>query len=658
MKILCIQPPFTQLNAPYPAVWYLDAFLKSRGEDSSARDLSIETARALFSGEGLRAAFQTARTALAGKEHPDAATAARIAAYLDQEGRYLAYADSILDFLSGKDPGFSYRLAVGAGLPSGMRTEALLGEQGGIAPQDAGMLATAILNDLADFISYSLDPSFSVVRYAESLARSAPDFEPILKAARDSWVLSRIFSPILRSSLEPLAQADEPLILALSAPFPGCLAGAARAAMEAKDVLGNRAITILGGGYVSTELRETEDAEFFGLFDYVAYDGGYGALASIVDHVRNGHGKPYHTRWFEPRTGGVSGSISAACSETPSAVTAGGRAQVGLAQVGLAQAAETDYAATETKALASIHPDYSGAPLADYLRVVDSPNPMHRLWNDTPWLKYRLAYGCYWRRCAFCDTQLDYIRRYLPSDLDRLMEAAGRAADASGLRGIHFVDEAMPPALVRAFASRNRERRLPFTFWGNARYDKAWTDGLCAAAAEGGLVAVSGGIEIATGRGLQIVDKGFTLTDLLRSLASFKRQGILTHGYLIYGFPGQDDQDIADSAEMVRALLAEGLLDSAFWHKFVLTRHSRMYESWERGEIPTLKPRQEASRFALNDLRFDGENAYDRWTAPLDASLAAWMDRGEFERPLSSFLPKSLPRPRVKPAELFKAAGL
>ncbi len=320
--------------------------------------------------------------------------------------------------------------------------------------------------------------------------------------------------------------------------------------------------------------------------------------------------------------------------------------------------AGSGYAALEREAITGVHPDYRGLDFSRYLRVVDSPNPMHRLWNDTPWLRYRLAYGCYWRRCAFCDTQLDYIKRYLASDLDALFSAADAASKRSGLYGIHFVDEALPVNLVRAFAARNAERRRPFTFWGNVRFDKAWTEEACSHAAAGGMIAASGGIEIATARGLEIVDKGFSMRDLLHTLVAFKRAGILVHAYLIYGFPDQPDQDIADSAEMLRVLLSEGLVDSAFWHKFVLTRHSAMYASWERGERPALEPVSPSSSFAVNDLTFRGESLSDRWTAPLDAALSAWADDGDYDRTLAAFLPKGLPRPKINGAEIFREAGI
>jgi hypothetical protein len=685
MRALCIQPPFVQLNAPYPAVWYLDAWFRNRDMASRAEDHSIELTRALFSRDGLARVFAAARKALKGRKHPDAETGRRIQAYLDQEALYLSLADGVLGYLSGQDPAFAYRLAVGAGLPMGMRVEAVLGDDGGIAPTDAPALATAIINDLSDFISYTLDPGFGVVRYAERLVSGARDFSLILQAAQSSWVLDQFYRPILKASfarfaLELKRSGDDKAVLCITVPFPGCLAAAVMAAGEARAALGDKVHILLGGGYVSTELRFLEAPEVFDHFDWLCYDGGYASLSSILSFLDKGdEADLYRVRWRN-RDGRVIASgfprDEACCTDSRAAVAghtvsgnaASGNAASGSAASGSAAsgvsvapgetAPAADPAAAEARDIALVHPDYAGADFSGYLRIVDSPNPMHRLWNDTPWLKYRLAYGCYWKRCAFCDTELDYIKRYISSDIDALLAAADTASARTGLYGIHFTDEAMPVKLVRAFAQKNKARSRPFTFWGNARFDKTWTEEACATAAAGGLVAVSGGIEIATGAGLEIVDKGFTLTDLIRSLLAFKRSGILVHAYLIYGFPGQSDQEIADSAEMVRALLAEGLVDSAFWHKFVLTRHSRLYARWEAGEVPALEPKVPPSRFAVNDLRFDGEDLYDKWTVPLDSALAAWADRGESDASLSRFLPKGLPRPKLDTKAIFGKAGI
>lgn len=649
MKAVSIQPPFTQLNAPYPAVWYLDAWFRSSGLDSAAQDHSIELTRRLYSRQGIQTVFAAARAALAGRRHPDKASAARVRAYLDQEEGYCRWIDGVTGYLSGQDPAFAYRLAVGAGLPMGMRTEAVLGDSGGIAPEDAPALATAMLDDLADFISYALDPHYSSVRYAERLGSGARDFREILEAADSGWVQRTLYLPYARSAFAA-ADSGGTTVVCLSAPFPGCLAGAVTAARAAREAFGQRALILLGGGYVSTELRFLDEPSVFGVFDALCYDAGFGSLASIMDVLgddewpdpaavlRASAARLYRTRLLD------SGGRVAACGFTAPEPCQAARP---AGPAGGSQDAGPDREAAERAELATIHPDYSGTDFSRYLRIASSPNPMHRLWNDTPWLKYRLSYGCYWRRCAFCDTQLDYIKRYIPSNVTAIMAAADAASLKTGLYGIHFTDEAMPVRQVLEFARLNRERPRSYTFWGNIRFDRSWTGAACAEAALGGLVAVSGGIEIATAAGLEIVDKGFGLGDLIRCLASFKRHGVLVHAYLMYGFPGQSDQDIADSAETVRVLLSEGLIDSAFWHKFVLTRHSRLYADWEAGSVPGLKPRQGASRFAVNDLRFQGEASSERWTEVLDSSLAAWAEQGQLERPLSEFLAAGLPEPRV-----------
>lgn len=635
MNSLLIQPPFTQLNSPYPAIWYLGRYLEKLNIATTYHDGSIECFHRIFSAAGLEAVFRQAAVAVP-KKKLDQESRRRVDAYFAQKGDYCAIIDNVIAFLCGHDPAFAYRLAVGAGIPDGMRTEAIKGDRGGIAVEEASLLATALLNDLADFIRFLVDPGFETVRYAERLTSSVQDFAAIQQAAHQSWIFTQFYIPEL-AELFLATPAQETILIVISVPFPGCLPGAVVTAQQARQFYGQTATILLGGGYVSTELRESLDPALFSTFDYLCFDGGFGSLAALVDRLRGGS---------PGKASAVYGTRSRFQLETP------------LDTNQVMRGTEIDYKAIEDSALESVHPDYREAQPGRYLRIADSANPMHRLWNDTPWLKFRLAYGCYWQRCAFCDTQLHYIHHYRKSQFESLCEALQAASASHGLFGLHFVDEAMPPAMVRHFAGWNRKQPRQYTFWGNVRFDKSWTRSLCQEAAAGGLVAVSGGIEIATSAGLEVIDKGFSLPQLLQCLHNFKTAGILVHAYLIYGFPGQTHQDIADSAEMVRVLLAEGLIDSAFWHRFVLTRHSRLYADWLAGNKQELKPLQHTNSFANNDLRFAGETDYDVWTEILDSSLTVWSDQGRTDWPLQKFLPKNLPKPRLNARQVLKNAGL
>ncbi|MCE5255245.1 MAG: radical SAM protein [Spirochaetaceae bacterium] len=722
MKAILIQPPFTQLNAPYPAVHYLEAFLRRRGDSAVSFDHSIELYRGIFSSKGLAKVFADAHAAMddraamsakGGGKNKDRSRAAgmdeetqrQIERYFSYERLYIEWIDGLVDFLAGSDPGMAHRLASAVELPQGARTEAFLAERGGrIDPDEARSLATQILDDLGDFITYTLDPAFGTVRYAERIASSRADFGEVRSALDSSWLMMEFYEPMLKEfwAARVAEAAVEPIdFILVTIPFPGCLIGALACARTARKAFGETGAAdaqsttaqsttargtqltpsvpgapqmppipriVFGGGYVSTELRGLRDTGIFDFCDYLSFDAGYGSITSIIDQGASGLYKTMVRR-------ADSALLVEGFPEGDSACEESGEKRIIL------QCPDYDhYKRFEREATVGVFPDYQSADFGAYLRVVDSENSMHRLWSDTPWLKYSLAHGCYWHRCTFCDTQLEYVRDFATSNTGALLAAADTASARSGLTGIHFVDEAMPMAALLDFARANRARTYrerttraqsqastgihtqgkPFSFWGNVRFDSSWTQGRCEFLAASGLVAVSGGIEIATERGLEMTGKGFGLASLVRTLVAMRRAGLLVHTYLIYGFPGQGTADIVDSAEFCRQLFAAGLVDSAFWHRFVLTRHSCMYREWKDGKRPGLVPLDKPWSFANNDLSFQGESTFDRFDAPLAASLDAWMKGIDLDKPVSAWFGRAAPRTSLSPGfveSLIATAG-
>jgi hypothetical protein len=155
---------------------------------------------------------------------------------------------------------------------------------------------------------------------------------------------------------------------------------------------------------------------------------------------------------------------------------------------------------------------------------------------------------------------------------------------------VHLVDEAAPVASLVRLAEINRAAGLPLAFWGNIRFERGFTSDARARPRRGRPPRRIGGYRSGVGRGFKRLGKGLNLADVVASCAAFKEAGILTHAYLIYGFWDEDDGELIDSAETMRQLFACGLVDSAFWHKFVLTRHSRIYAEWEKGRHPRSCP--------------------------------------------------------------------
>jgi hypothetical protein len=124
-------------------------------------------------------------------------------------------------------------------------------------------------------------------------------------------------------------------------------------------------------------------------------------------------------------------------------------------------------------------PTYDGLPLDRYLSVFDMLNPMHRVWSDGRWNKLMVSYGCYWSQCTFCDTRLDYIERFSKAPAQLLVDRMEALIRETGQTGFHLVDEAAPPALLRALSDEILRRRLTVTWWGNIRFEKSFTRALC-----------------------------------------------------------------------------------------------------------------------------------------------------------------------------------
>ena len=656
-RTILIQPPFVQLNSPYPSPYYLKSFLEKRGQCVTVLDHSIGLFERIFSRSGLARIFSDASCLLDVSPLPasvvpgvqDKETINIIERFLSEKEMWLASIDRLVAFLRGKDHewGHFFSLANGC-LPGGPRVDAYLAERDGeVKADETKVLATRLLDDLADFITCTLDRGFSLIRYTPAMEGSLNtgfrDFAAVQKSL-DSYIMETFYRPMLAEEWEKIgstAGTGSPFLLGLTIPFPGCLPAALVCAESAKKYFGTAIRIAAGGGFVNTELRFLNDPNVFEYFDYISFDRGYGSLVSILEHIEAGEKSNealYKTKYRSRGTVITSDSIVSS--------TAGHNAAV-----------------LEDAAVRTNFPDYSGVDFSRYIYPVDDANPMHRLWSDGHWLKVYLAHGCYWHSCAFCDVTLDYIKNFIPVDPSALFAHLLNQAERTGIRGIHFCDEAVPVSALLSFALLNREAGLPFSFWGNIRFEKDFSPDMAAILAAGGLIGVSAGLEVATKSGFKRLGKGIDLESAVRACAAFKEAGILTHAYLIFGYWDEDEQEIIDSAETLRQLFTHGLLDSAFWHKFVLTRHSRIYAEKQRGLHPGLvikddpgskeNGRESPSLFALNDLSFKDEEKYDKYTEGLDRLLGTWIvsgpEAGDIDTRVEKAFPFKVKAPSVPP---------
>ncbi|EJE48549.1 Fe-S oxidoreductase [Acidovorax sp. CF316] len=627
LRVLSVIPPMTQLNTPYPSTAYLTGFLRSRGITAVQEDLALALVLQLLSPEGLRAVAAKV-DALPAKKHSPA-----VQAFAAQRDRYLATIAPTIAFLQGRDTTLAHRIVGRNFLPEGPRFATLdvyVDDEGGdplgwafgaLGLHDrAKHLATLYLNDLADVLRDAVDKRFEFVRYAESLAGSQPTFDPLAAALAEPL---NLVDETLRTLALAAVERHAPTVALLSVPFPGAVYAAFRIAQAIKAAHPH-IVTVLGGGFVNTELRDLTEPRVFDHFDYVALDAGERPLLALLEHVQGQRGRQRLVRTF----------VRDADTQAVRYINMQ-EADIAFAEVGT--------------------PTWDGLPLDKYLSLLDMLNPMHRLWSDGRWNKLTVAHGCYWKKCSFCDVSLDYISRYEGASASVLADRIEAIVRETGQTGFHFVDEAAPPKALKTLATELIARNTGISWWGNIRFEKTFTPELAELLADSGCIAVSGGLEVASDRLLDLMKKGVSVDQVARVTRAFTDAGILVHAYLMYGFPTQTVQDTVDALEYVRQLFANGCIQSGFFHRFACTVHSPVGKAPEEYGV-TLEPLPPVS-FAKNDIGFHDPTGvdHDALGGALKKAIYNYMHGIGLEEDVRSWFPFKVPKTTVQRNRIERA---
>ncbi len=618
--VLLITPPFTQLNTPYPATAYLKGFFNTKNIATVQADLGIEVTMELFSKQGLVKLFSTIQTNTESSEVTLSGNSLRMIALRDT---YIQTIDHVIQFLQGKQNTLAHTICTRQFLPEAGRfaqMDDLNWAFGSMGKQDrAKHIATMYLEDLGDLIKETVDPHFGFSRYAESLGRSANSFDELYNALQLPYTyLDEILIEIFANRIDQI----QPKLVCISVPFPGNLYTSLRCGQWIKKNRPHVKVA-MGGGFANTELRSLSDVRVFEFYDFITLDDGEAPLEILIEHIDGKKELTELKRCFTLVNNTVTYINNTSCTDYK-------QGQVGT-------------------------PDYEGLLLDQYISVIEIANPMHSLWSDGRWNKLTMAHGCYWAKCTFCDISLDYIKNYEPISASLLVDRMEELINKTGQNGFHFVDEAAPPSMMKAVAIEIIKRKLVVSWWANIRFDKSFTQDLCYLLKASGCIAVSGGLEVASDRLLELIQKGITVAQVAKVSKHFSEAGIMVHAYLMYGFPTQTVQETIDSLEMVRQLFETEVLQSAFWHLFTMTAHSPVGLAPEKFKVK--KVSNEIGTFANNDIAHTDPTGADHelFGFGLKKALFNYMHGNCFEFPLQKWFDFKVPNTTIAPHFIQKA---
>ena len=576
MRVLLVTPPMTQLNTPYPATAYLMGCLRKHAADAvevAQADLSIELFLRLFSRDGLTA-VQAELNAARGRKK-------RFDWFLSRWETYAALVEPVVRFLQGHDPSLAMRIAGRAFLPEGPRFASLDAESGdgeellGWAFGELGVtdrarhLASLFVDDLADVIRDGIDPRFELSRYGEKLASSAARFDPLADALdAPPTLVDRLLDELARDCV----RAHAPDVVGLTVPFPGNLYGALRIARVVKAER-PAAKVVLGGGYVNTELRQLGDA-------------------ARVRRLRLHHARRRRAARSGPRRSPARSGPPAVSNVRARGGRRGPQVDAGARRPAPPRHRDADVRRAAARSLRLAVRDAEPDAPAVGGRALEQADRRARLLLEAVHVLRRVA-------------GLHRALRAGVGGRHRRSDRGAGARDGRDAGSTSSTRRRRPRCCARSPSGSSSGRsRSPGGATSASR--RRFTPELVELLARSGCVAVSGGLEVASDRLLELMKKGVTVEQVARVARAFTDAGVMVHAYLMYGFPTETAQETVDALERVRQLFAEGCIQSAFWHRFAATAHSPIGREPERLRHP---PRARAGRarqrmFARNELPF------------------------------------------------------
>jgi hypothetical protein len=193
-------------------------------------------------------------------------------------------------------------------------------------------------------------------------------------------------------------------------------------------------------------------------------------------------------------------------------------------------------------------PDLSELPFADF-----SDYPLTDYLVAAPVLPISTCRGCYWGKCAFCS----HTRPYGP---DVRVRPAARVVDEMeyqmkrhGLRHFLFVDEAIAPKALGELSREISIRRLDIR-WGTegVRVERQFDMRLLSDAHRAGLRWVYVGVESATQRLLDLMEKGTDLATIHEFIRTCQKVGITPQLSYIHGIPSTTRDELMQEIDFLR----------------------------------------------------------------------------------------------------------
>lgn len=185
-------------------------------------------------------------------------------------------------------------------------------------------------------------------------------------------------------------------------------------------------------------------------------------------------------------------------------------------------------------------PDFDGLSLNSYFTFFK---------KDVVFPLY-ISKGCYWNKCAFCDIGDDkkYRIRKIPIVINDIKDIINRYKISS----FFFTSQSLSPQVLKELSKAIIDNGINIKWEGYARFEEDFSEEeFCDLLAHSGCRKLYMGLESASQRILDFMEKGTKIEAVVKTLHNFYKAGIAFYLFILIGLPTETREEVNQTFKFI-----------------------------------------------------------------------------------------------------------
>ena len=202
--------------------------------------------------------------------------------------------------------------------------------------------------------------------------------------------------------------------------------------------------------------------------------------------------------------------------------------------------------------------------VCDFSEIIPDFSDLKRNLYLSHALPMQVSRGCTWGKCSYCKHFRTYSKKFYSGNINKILKIIKSLVERYKTNLFHFVDDDFPRKLKNDFSKAVLLHDLDIRWLTYSRLDNSITAEDLKLWYNAGLRVVEWGLESASQRVLDSVDKGISIDNVKSLLFVANEIGLLNKLFMFHNLPKENYEDLYDSIQFLKKFVQYGIV-RVFW---------------------------------------------------------------------------------------------